>query len=109
MKKGRGISKYLHSTTPCQVRVKPFDSPFWKGLMKVKEESFARGYFKIRNGLETWFWEDCWMGDKPLAQQFPSLYNIVLHKNVLNEFLLNIEFTRNFNEYKWNILVTFIR
>jgi hypothetical protein len=39
-------NKYLHSKTLSQVIAKPTDSPFWKGLMKVKEEFFARGKFK---------------------------------------------------------------
>ena len=29
-------NKYLHSKTLFQVRVRPTDSPFWKGLMRVK-------------------------------------------------------------------------
>jgi hypothetical protein len=35
-------NKYLHSKTLSQVTSKPTDSPFWKGLMKVKED-FLRG------------------------------------------------------------------
>jgi hypothetical protein len=42
-------NKYLHSKSLSQVSVKPNDSPFWKGLMKVKEEFFERGKFKIGN------------------------------------------------------------
>jgi hypothetical protein len=49
-------------------------------MMNVKEEFFSRGSFKVGNGLDTRFWEDVWLGDKPLAQQYPSLYNIVQHK-----------------------------
>jgi hypothetical protein len=33
-------NKYLHSKTLSQVEAKPLDSPFWKGLMKVKEDFF---------------------------------------------------------------------
>jgi hypothetical protein len=57
--------------------VKPNDSPFWKSLMKIKDDFFSRGYFNVGNGMDTKFWEDSWLGDKPLAQQYPSLYNIV--------------------------------
>jgi hypothetical protein len=64
------------------VTAKPLDSPFWKGLMKVKEDFFTRGSFKIVNGANTRFWEDCWLGDAPFSHQYPSLYNIVNRKQV---------------------------
>jgi hypothetical protein len=56
------------------------DSPLWKGLMKVKEKFFARGNFKVGNGENTRFWEDTWLGDKPLSMQYPPLYGIVQRK-----------------------------
>ena len=56
-------NKYLHSKSISQVRVKSTDSPFWKGLMEVKDEFFERGSFKIGNGEKTRFWEDKWLGD----------------------------------------------
>jgi hypothetical protein len=39
--------------------------------MRVKEDFFSRGTFKVGNGENTRFWEDTWLGDKPLAQQYP--------------------------------------
>jgi hypothetical protein len=77
--------------------MKPTDSPFWKGLMKVKEDFFRKGSFTVDNGEGTRFWEDTWLGSKPLADQYPSLYNIVQRKqvsiaNVLNHNPLNITF-----------------
>jgi hypothetical protein len=42
-----------------------------------ERQLFSRGYFNAVNGMDTKFWEDSWLGDKPLAQQYPSLYNIV--------------------------------
>jgi hypothetical protein len=51
-------NKYLNSKTLSQVTTKPFDSPFWKGLMKVKEDFFSRGSFKVGHGKDTMFWED---------------------------------------------------
>ena len=76
-------NKYLSQKTLVEVQEKPTDSPFWKGLMRVKEDFFSRGYFKIGDGANTRFWEDTWLGDSPLASQYPSLYNIMNHKNVL--------------------------
>jgi hypothetical protein len=73
--------------------------------MRVKDD-FSRGSFKIGNGLVTRFWEDTWVGDLPLARKYPSLYNIVQHKNVwvtsvLSCFPPNIAFIRNLREHKW--------
>jgi hypothetical protein len=48
-------NKYLKNETLSQVEVKPTDSPFWKGLMHVKQDFFTRGYFKIGNGTTVCF------------------------------------------------------
>jgi hypothetical protein len=60
-------NKYLKNKTLSQVTTKPTDSPFWKGLMGVKEDFFSRGFFKIGNGQRTRFWEDVWLGELPLS------------------------------------------
>jgi hypothetical protein len=51
--------------------------------MRVKQDFFSKGHFKVDNGSTVRFWEDIWLGDMSLAQQYPSLYNIVQHKNIL--------------------------
>jgi hypothetical protein len=101
-------NKYLHSKTLSQVSVKPMDSPFWKGLMKVKEEFFSRGSFKLGDGMNTRFWEDTWLGDKPPGDQYPSLYSIVHRKqvsvaNVLNQAPLNISFRCTLSDGRWRL------
>ena len=93
-------NEYLHSKYVSQVTAKPFDSPFWKGLMRTKEDFFGRGSFKIGNGMNTRFWEDIWLGDTFLAQQYPVLYNIIQGKqvlvaNILSNTTLNITFHRS--------------
>jgi hypothetical protein len=100
-------NKYLHSKTLAQVQVKPTDSPFWKGLMKVKSDFFSRGLFKVGDGGSVRFWEDIWLGDVPLSQQYPSLYNIVHHRDVLvstvlSQTPLNITFRRGLNDQKYD-------
>ena len=100
-------SKYLRTKTLAEVQAKPMDSPFWKGLMQVKDSFFVRGVFKVGNGAITRFWEYIWLGDVPLAQQYPTLYNIVQRKNisvhdVLSHNPLNIGFRRNLHGSKWN-------
>jgi hypothetical protein len=97
-------NKYLDSKTMPQVKAKASDSPFWKGL--VKNELFERVFFKTGDGDEYSFGEDTWLGDKPLDEQYPSIYNIVQRKQVsvaqmLCQIPLNITFTRGLNEYKW--------
>ena len=92
-------NKYLGDKTLSQVQAKPLDSPFWKGLMRVKHEFFSRGAFVLGNGQQVRFWEDTWLGDEPLSQTYPSLFNIALHKNVTGANVLsrnpwNIQFRR---------------
>jgi hypothetical protein len=99
--------KYLHSKTLSQVSAKPNNSSFWKGLINVKEEFISRGSFVVGNGLKTRFWEDTWLGDRPLADDYPLLYNIVNHKNVTIENVLgsnpiNIGFRQTLNGNKWD-------
>jgi hypothetical protein len=48
-------NKYLHFKSLAEVTMKPTYSPFWKGLMKVKEDFFNRGSFTVGNGEETRF------------------------------------------------------
>ena len=76
-------NKYLRGKTLSQVSPKPLDSPFWRGVLKVKQEFFVVGSFQIGNGQSTRFWEDTWLGDRPLSVQYPTLFNIVRHKSVL--------------------------
>jgi hypothetical protein len=47
-----------------------------------------------------------WLGDTPLSHQYPALYNIIQHKNVLVSTvfateLINISFRRGLNDNKW--------
>ena len=75
--------------------------------MKVKQDFFSRGKFKVGDGTTVRFWEDVWLGDMTLAQQYPSLYNIVQHKNVLVSTVfaqtpINITFRRGLNDHKYN-------
>ena len=67
--------------------------------MAIKEQFLQRGKFQVSNGEQTRFWEDWWLGNKPLMQQFPSLYNIVRKRNqtvasALGTIPLNITFRR---------------
>ena len=88
-------NKYPHSRTLAQVTVRPTDSPFWKGLLRVKSVFFNRTKFIVGNGTTTRFWEDTWLGETPIAIQYPSLYSIVQRTDayvatVLQSIPLNI-------------------
>jgi hypothetical protein len=91
--------KYLNNKRLAQVEKKPGDSQFWSGLMGVKIDFQARGRFLVQDGNQIRFWEDLWVGDKPLMRKYPTLYNIVRKKNVtvahvLSTTPLNISFKR---------------
>jgi hypothetical protein len=100
-------NKYLKNKMLSQVEANLTDSPFWKRLMRVKDNFFERAFFEIGNGSTVRFWKDVWLGDTSLAQQYPSLYNIVQQKNVLVANVLantplNISFRRVLTGNKWN-------
>ncbi|XP_073357973.1 uncharacterized mitochondrial protein AtMg00310-like [Aegilops tauschii subsp. strangulata] len=99
-------SKYLQSKTLSQVTVRPTDSPFWKGLMRVKAAFFNRTNFIVGNGNTTRFWEDTWLGETPLALQYPSLYRIVQRRDslvamIMQSIPLNIQFRRVLVGDRW--------
>ena len=100
-------NKYLKDKTLSQVEAKPTDSPFWKGLMKVKDDFFKRGSFILANGRTIRFWEDPWLDGVTLSIQYPVLYYIVRRKHVtvfdvLSHYPLNIGFHRNLVGDKWD-------
>jgi hypothetical protein len=92
--------KYLGSKTLSQMTWKPGDSHFWAGIMRTKNEFFKYGHFLIKDGSEIRFWEDSWLGDEPLMDQYPALYRIARNKSdtiavVLETTPPNVSFTRN--------------
>jgi hypothetical protein len=75
-------NKYLNNRTLVQVEAKPTNTPFWKGLMRTKNNFFKIGYFEVRDELMVQFWGDLLLGDTSCAHQYPSSYNIVQRKNI---------------------------
>ena len=63
-----------------QVKWKSEDSHFWASLMKVKRDFLKFGAFIIKDGSQVRFWEDMWLGNRSLREQYPQLYNIVRKK-----------------------------
>lgn len=66
-------NKYLGSKTLTQVQVKPNDSHFCRGLMKVKDETLSCGFFDVKDGTQTRFWEDSWVDNMPFKETFISV------------------------------------
>ena len=116
-----------------QVVWKPGDSHFWAGLMASKNHFFRFGKFIIKDGSQIIFWEDKWLGQTTLREQYPALYSIVRHKGdtlstVLESDPPNVSFRRSLigprliswnnlliilstiqlsdgiDEFKWNLL-----
>jgi hypothetical protein len=76
--------------------------------MRVKEDCFTCGSFTVGDGISTRFWEDKWLGDVPLAHQYPSLYCIIQRKqvsmaDVLCHSPLNIAFRRTLSGTRWQL------
>ena len=107
-------NKYIKDKTQGSWVKKPTDSHFWKSLMNVKDPFIGYGLFKVKDGSQTRFWFDNWLGNKPLKDRFPALFNIV-RKNqdsvqqVLRSSPFNISFRRNLvgvNWRDWHRIVT---
>lgn len=75
-------NKYLASQTLSAAKYKVGYSQFWSGLMKVKDLFTSCSNMIVGNGNQIRFWEDSWMGNKPLCFQFPRLYDISFSKNI---------------------------
>lgn len=59
--------KYLSKKTLLGVKKKPGDSHFWQGLMEIKNSFYKFCSKKLGDGKQTLFWEDNWIGGRPLA------------------------------------------
>ena len=67
--------------------------------MHIKDEVLTKGSFDIKDGTNTRFRDDTWVGDKLLKVKYPSLYNIVRDPHatvskVMATSPLNISFRR---------------
>ncbi|WVZ53298.1 hypothetical protein U9M48_004264 [Paspalum notatum var. saurae] len=106
-------NKYLRSKPLSQAQWKNGDSYFWACLMKVKHDFLRFETFLIKNGSQVKFWEDRWLGQSTLREQYPCLYNIARYKQatvavVLGTSLPNISWRRDLIGNKlaaWNNLL----
>jgi hypothetical protein len=49
--------------------------------MATEKIFFCYGSFSINDGSHVHFWEEKWLGNFTLCEQYPALYNIVRHKS----------------------------
>ena len=82
--------------------------------MRSNGTFFQRVRLNIGNGNGTRFWNDTWLGEMPLALQYPTLYNIVQRKEayvaiVLQTVPLNIQFRRSLVGECWNSWLHLVR
>ena len=81
--------------------------------MATKKFFFPHGSFSIQDGSEIRFWEDIWLGQSTLREQYPALYNIVRHKGdtiakVMGTSPPNVSFRRSLlgpRQASWNALL----
>jgi hypothetical protein len=100
--------------------------------MAMKKFFFCHGTFSIKDGSQIHFWEDSWLGNGPLREQYSTLYSIVCPRsdtiaivmatsppdvtfrqdligprlvawNALLQFLESIQFLKGPDEFQWNL------
>jgi hypothetical protein len=84
--------------------------------MNVKAQLLRCGRFQVGNGQAARFWENKWLNNTPLREQFPNLFNIVCNKTslvaeVLSHANLNLSFWRlivGIKHVEWQNLVHFL-
>jgi hypothetical protein len=80
--------------------------------MATKKYFFGLGSFSIRDGSEIRFWEDKWLGNATLREQYPAFYNIICHEGdtiakVMESSPPNVSFRRDLSGQRlvsWNAL-----
>ena len=105
--------KYVGPNALSQVYWKSGDSHIWAGLIATKKYFFQYGSFSIKDGSKIRFWEDKWLGNATLREQYPALYNIVRHKSdtlakVMETFPPNVSFRQSLfvrRQAFWNALI----
>ena len=81
--------------------------------MATKKDFVRFGKFAIRDGSEIRFWEDKWLDNTTLKDQYPALYNIVRHKSdTLAKVMQSSPSIMTFRPYlvgprleAWNVLI----
>lgn len=81
-------SKYMQDKGIIAVSHKYGDSPIWTDLLKDKNIYLRGRKISTRNGKKTLFWEDTWLGDKPICVAAPVIFDQCAEKGIIvHDFL----------------------
>jgi hypothetical protein len=64
------------------VNQKQGDSHFWKKILSLRDNFYKYCETLVENGLNTSFWKSNWIGNLPLAIQFPTLFDLAYDKDI---------------------------
>ena len=74
-------NKYLGQKSIFQVRNRK-GSQFCKSLLNVRKWFQMGRCIRIKSGMQTRFWHDCWLGDCVLKVTFPNLFHIAVRRDL---------------------------
>jgi hypothetical protein len=74
--------KYIKGKPLILVKQRQNDSQFWKKLLSLREVFFKYCKVVVGNGCKTSFWKNLWIGNCPLADKFPVLFDLALDKDI---------------------------
>ena len=62
-----------------------FGVGLWKEIIKEWPFFLQEAAFSIGDGRRVNFWKDVWCGEEALSSMFPSLFNMAIHKDAMEE------------------------
>jgi hypothetical protein len=84
--------KYIKGTPLISVRQKQDDSHFWKKILSLRYKFYKYCKVVVGNGMKTSFWKSSWIGDLPLADKFPILFDLAYDKDISVNKVLSSNF-----------------
>ncbi|WMV40904.1 hypothetical protein MTR67_034289 [Solanum verrucosum] len=90
----------------------PYGVGLWRTIRNQWPGIWSNSVINVGNGRKTLFWNDIWMGQTPLRQQFPDIYILNQQKmaaivEVKNEQGWNLIFRRFLNDLEMERLTQF--
>jgi hypothetical protein len=68
--------KYIKLSHVAQLKPKPYISPMWNDLLKVRDLYLRGRIMMVGDGNATDFWNDVWCGEMALKEKYPNLFDI---------------------------------
>ncbi|WMV47891.1 hypothetical protein MTR67_041276 [Solanum verrucosum] len=90
----------------------PYEKGLWRTIRNQWPKMWGNSVIKVGNGRKTMFWNDIWVGQTPLRQQFPDIYNLNQQKlatisEVKNAQGWNLSFRRLLNDREVGRMIQF--